>query len=348
LRLSFGKLLFSLYRLCWRGQAFLKLNRREINSPAFFIHAIVTRLSLCVRYATEIENITESDSFLVRSLFSAAIKRYKDDYRESFVTIMTSKTKYTKRNMALAASLLSAVSLAFSPVMFPAFANNLAKGKISASQLLESFTPAGVDSKLAAKFGQSKQTNSAVKISKNHFAFTPAGIKVKGNRTMTIAARTDSPLSSQAVATRSALRLPDLGSSAPVTLAKSDFHLTAAKGWKGFSAPKLAETKLAVRAPVANLNIASGDFRLDGKAPNKKSRFDADVRVDQNRSAAPAPSSSNAAGDYKVDLEGRFSISKRVAVTAGVRYESERERIAPSVEDRNDSEAVYVGTKIRF
>jgi hypothetical protein len=308
-----------------------------------------------------VKNHTDSESFTAPGLFSEAIKRYKDIHRESFVIIMTSKTKHMKRNLALAASLLSAISLAFSPVMFPAFANNIAKGKISASALLESFTPAGVDSKLAAKFGRSKDTsiassNGSMKISKSSFAFTPAGMKNAGNRTMTIAARTDSPLSSQAVTTRSALRLSDLGTNTAVGLTKSDFRLTAAKGWKGFSAsaapklalPRLSETKLAVRAPVANLNIAAGDFRLDGKSPTKKSRFDADVRVDQNRSAAPAPTGNNAAGDYKVDVEGSFSVSKRVAVTAGVRYQSERERIAPSAEDRNDSEAVYVGTKIRF
>ena len=48
------------------------------------------------------------------------------------------------------------------------------------------------------------------------------------------------------------------------------------------------------------------------------------------------------------DLEGSFSVSKRVAVTAGVRYQSERDRVSPSIDDRKDSEAVYVGTKIRF
>ncbi|NJM50274.1 MAG: hypothetical protein HC843_04780 [Sphingomonadales bacterium] len=258
---------------------------------------------------------------------------------------MTNKISLKGKYAAITVSLLGAATLAFSPVLFPAFAANINGKKITAEQLLESFTPAGIDKKLAAKFRQ-EAGNKAAKINNSRFAFTPAGGQNVSGRTMTIAARTDSPLSSKAVSIRSALRVSDAGTAAPISLAKSDFRLSAAKGWKGFVVP--AEVKQAVRAPIANLDVAAGSFRLDDDNPAKKSRFGADMRVDKNRSVVPSPSGNAATGEYKVDLEGSFSVSKRVAVTAGVRYQSERDRVAPAVSDRTDSEAVYVGTKIRF
>ncbi len=264
---------------------------------------------------------------------------------------MKQGVKRSKNYAGWATSLLAAIIFAFSPILFPAFAANfskdsVAKGKITAAALLSQFTPASIDSKLAAKFQRDENGLGAIKIARNRFAFTPAGVGVEGARTMTIAARANSPLSSQAVNTRAAFRISDVGNGSPIGLVKSDFRLTAAKGWKGFSAPVVQN--LAVRAPAAALNIAAGNFRLDEKASAKKSRFDADVRVDQNRSAVPIAGTGKAPGDYQVDLEGSFSLSKRIAVTAGVRYQNEQDRARPKVEDRNDSEAVYVGTKIRF
>ena len=55
-----------------------------------------------------------------------------------------------------------------------------------------------------------------------------------------------------------------------------------------------------------------------------------------------------AAGDYAFNVGGSFSISRRIDVTAGVRYASERDRLMPAANSSPDNEAVYVGTKIRF
>ncbi|MFC4293377.1 hypothetical protein ACFOWX_13210 [Sphingorhabdus arenilitoris] len=261
------------------------------------------------------------------------------------MSIMTSKVKSKRKYAMVTASLLAASVFAFSPILFPALAANLGGGKITANQLLENFTPAGVDKRLAAKF-RADEKNEAVKINNSRFAFTPAGVKNVPGRTMTIAARTDSPLSSKAVSIRSAIASSEAGTATPIRLAKSDFRLTASKGWKGFSAP--VEPRQAVRAPIANLDVAAGSFRLEDDSAPKKSRFGADMRVAKDRSVVPSANGNAAAGDYKVDLEGSFSVTKRVAVTAGVRYQSDRDRVAPAVSDRNDSEAVYVGTKIRF
>jgi hypothetical protein len=45
---------------------------------------------------------------------------------------------------------------------------------------------------------------------------------------------------------------------------------------------------------------------------------------------------------------GAYSITRNLAVTAGVRYTSEKDRLPQLKDDRRDSQAVYVGTAIRF
>lgn len=244
-------------------------------------------------------------------------------------------------------SSIAAASLAFSPILFPALAAKLT-GNVAASAdgPWDSYTPAGVDRKLAAKFNRLVAGRNAV-VSKNSlFPFTPAGIDRGANRTMIIATRTDSPLSVNAISTRNlaAMNAPAKGKS--VNLNESDFNLKANKGWQGFKLP--ASPRSAMKAPVADIAVAAGGFRLEDTAKPKNSRFKANVNVDQTREAAPSPRGNAAAGEYKVGLESSFSLSRRIDLTAGVRYSSERDRVAPTIDDRKDSEAVYVGTKIHF
>jgi hypothetical protein len=51
---------------------------------------------------------------------------------------------------------------------------------------------------------------------------------------------------------------------------------------------------------------------------------------------------------YSMDLGGSYSLTRNLDVTAGLRYRSDRERLAQLKDDRRDSQAVYVGTAFRF
>jgi hypothetical protein len=260
---------------------------------------------------------------------------------------MTRISENRSKIVTWTASLLVAGSLAFSPVLFPAVAAQFNNGSNEASKnWIANFTPAGVDSKLAAKFKRPTFSANASNAIKTRFPFTPAGTQEGVRKTLTIAARTDSILSSKAVSTRNAISAIQPGLAVPVNLNKTDFRLTAARGWKDFKLPDNA--KAAVKAPMSNLSAGAGTFRLDGAEPVKKSRFKTDVKLDTARQAAPSPRGNAAAGEYKVGLESSFSLSRRVDLTAGVTYNSERDRVTPRTDDRKDSEAVYVGTKIRF
>jgi hypothetical protein len=51
---------------------------------------------------------------------------------------------------------------------------------------------------------------------------------------------------------------------------------------------------------------------------------------------------------YSLDLGGAYSLTKRIAVTGGIRYSIDRDRDTTLRDSRRDSQAVYVGTAFKF
>jgi hypothetical protein len=244
------------------------------------------------------------------------------------------KPKYA----VFAAALLASGSLALSPIVAPAFAAKSVKStKAGPQNWLGTFTPAGVDSRLAVKFAALNRDQSTL------FPFTPASTGENRSRTMTVAARSDSPLTARAVSVRNVIGATEPGANKALRLAATDYRLTASRGWQGFALP--SAPKLAAASPMSELG--KGAFRLDDK-DKKPSKFNTNIKLGQNAAIAPPVRGSAAAGDYKLDVGGSFSISRKIDVTAGVRYASERDRVIPAADSPKDSEAVYVGTKIRF
>lgn len=254
---------------------------------------------------------------------------------------MSANKPFGRKNAAFAAALLAAGSLVLSPVMVPAFAKPLEKASVKSKSWLNTFTPSGVDSRLAAKFAATSGSADS------RFPFTLAGSGGNRNRTIIVAARANSRLTAGAVSVRSAIA-SEPGAGNGLRLSTVDYRLTASKGWQGFALP--SAPKLAAKVPLTELGqngLGKGNFRLDETA-KKPSKFSTNIKLDQSREAAPPARGSAAAGDYKLDVGGSFSISRKIDVTAGVRYASENDRVLPTADNRKDSEAVYVGTKIRF
>jgi hypothetical protein len=236
-------------------------------------------------------------------------------------------------------AILAAGGLLLSPVLVPAFAAQFNGISAKSGSWMSRFTPAGVDSRLAAKAERKAMASNSA------FRFTPAGLNRTGDKVMTVAARADLAGTADAISVRSAIAQIEAGTGSTVRLNNSNYRLSAARGWHDFKLPAKA---VQVDEPRLSTMVGKGEFRLDGAEKKKPSRFNTDVSVDKVGNAAPNPRGSAAAGDYALNVGGSFSISRRVDVTAGVRYSSERDRVAPAANAKPDSEAVYVGTKIRF
>ena len=237
-----------------------------------------------------------------------------------------------------AAVVLATGSLALSPMIVPAFAAKISGDEQKAGPAwIAMFTPAGGDSVLAQKFSATQMTPNA------RFPFTPASAGEGHSRTITVAARANSRLTAGAVSIRNAIAPSDVGTGKGLRLAAVDYRLTASKGWQDFALPKMQAR--AAKAPLSDLG--KGGFRLD-ESVQKPSKFSTNIKLDQNKEMAPPARGNSASGDYKLDVGGSFSISRKIDVTAGVRYASENDRVIPLSDNRKDSEAVYVGTKIRF
>jgi hypothetical protein len=77
-------------------------------------------------------------------------------------------------------------------------------------------------------------------------------------------------------------------------------------------------------------------------------RFSGTVKAAADRPLSSAPRLVEDAPSYSVDLGGSYALTRSLAVTAGVRYRSDRERFVKVDDDRRDSQAVYLGTAFRF
>ena len=75
-------------------------------------------------------------------------------------------------------------------------------------------------------------------------------------------------------------------------------------------------------------------------------RFTGRVAVGADRGDGRALPALRKGDNYSLDVGGSYSLSKRIALTGGVRYEIDK--VPALKDDRRDSQAVYVGTAFKF
>ncbi len=192
---------------------------------------------------------------------------------------------------------------------------------------ITTFTPASADPRLAAAFaGRSKGVEA--------FKFTPAAAKGRPSQ-IRVAVRAGglTPVS------RSTVEV----AAAPVAtaLTAASFSLGAAVGWKRFALggdvakvtsadPAIGDRESAVVGVSYNLSKFSGRVALGAE------------RNDGRIAALSQPD------NVSVDVGAAYNINRRVAVTGGVRYRVDQDRVATLSDQRRDSQAVYVGTAFKF
>lgn len=198
------------------------------------------------------------------------------------------------------------------------------------------FTPATVDPDLAARVADKARLRG--------IHFTPASaMPITGNRTVTVAIRVDDD-TARAVSVRKVL---DMASGRGPALAGFDagkFQLGSARGYKSFA--RTVDLSANVRT-MAMPDLAQFEPSRP-KAEDKPSRLQPRIEFVDREIAGRSPNTLDSTAAQTVGVGGSFRLSPTLNVTAGVRYSQERERIDPLTNSVQDSQAVYVGTQIKF
>ena len=115
------------------------------------------------------------------------------------------------------------------------------------------------------------------------------------------------------------------------------YNLGAAIGWR----------KFAVSSDVAKVDIVGIEHResVDVGVSYSAKRLSTRLQVGTDRATGPTL---RPADGYSVDLRTSYSLNRNFAVTVGARYRTDRDRLTSQADTRRDSQAVYLGTAIRF
>ena len=215
-------------------------------------------------------------------------------------------------------------------VLTPAIAATTAKKRAPAVSLsfdpMSSFTPANADPKLAAALGS--RTASLTDLQ-----FTPAAAKGRPSQVrVAIRARSTAPAGTQLADT-----------AAVNALTPASYNLGVAVGWRRFAvAGDVAKVKGVVPA------LGDRESAVVGVSYSLNKKLTGRVAVGADRADGNALPALRSTDNYSLDVGGSYSLSKRIAVTGGVRYQVERDRLSALKDDRRDSQAVYVGTAFKF
>ena len=236
-----------------------------------------------------------------------------------------------KSREAKLAAALAAAGLALTPAIATGTGGKKAPPAVSLSlNSLSTFTPANADPKLAAAL-------AGKSLSLTDFKFTPAPAKGRPSQIrVAIRARVNAPA-------RTAVAQAAAPAAAPMTaLAPASYNLGVAVGWKRFAvAGDVAKVKDADPA------IGGRESAVVGVSYSLK-KFTGRVAVGADKSDGKPLPALRRGDTYSLDVGGSYSLSKRVALTGGVRYNIERDRLSALQDQRRDSQAVYVGTAFKF
>lgn len=249
------------------------------------------------------------------------------------------RTAKAQRSLPLFA-LCGALVLAVPSAGF-ALAGDLAPARSAAAKGLDQlglghFTPASVDPALAARVADKARARG--------IHFTPASAPpVSGKRTVTVAVRVDDE-TARAISVRKAIDAAPGRGLAFTALDASRFQLGAARGYQSFA------RTVDLSKNVQNLSLPDlAQFEPSRPtAADKPSRLQPRIELEDREIAGRSPNTLDSIGSQTVDLGGSFRLSPNMNVTAGVRYSQERERLNPLTNSVQDSQAVYVGTQIKF
>lgn len=206
-----------------------------------------------------------------------------------------------------------------------------------------SFTPASADPRIARIVAQRAGGKAPL------MRFTPANSASDGSgRAVTVAVRVDQRVA-QILSGRTSVDGGRDGASADgsLRLASSRYNLGLARGYSSFAQSPAQTSGLAASLSSAEVPDLA-EFKPRAGAAEKPSRFAARIELEEEAPAGRPANTNDQLGDRMLDVGGSYSLTRNLNVTAGVRYQQERDlRPLPDVRQQ-DSQAVYIGTQFRF
>ncbi len=227
---------------------------------------------------------------------------------------------------------LLAATAAVGFLLAPAFAaDKRAPGVSFSLDRASGFTPALADPRLAAAFAGKAP-------SLTDFKFTPAAAKSRPSQIrVAIRAKADSPAKVR-------LANATTDSASPIgAITPASYNLGVAIGWRRF----------AVAGDVAKANsgiaeLGGRESAVVGVSYSLNKRLTTRVAVGAERDDGRAVAALRSPDNYSLDFGTAYALTKRIAVTGGVRYSIDRDRDSTLNDNRRDSQAVYVGTAFKF
>lgn len=193
---------------------------------------------------------------------------------------------------------------------------------------LGSFTPAGADPRLVASFASRAPAAS-------DFRFTPAAAKGRPAQ-LRVAIR------ARAVAATSVKPGTAAATDSLTALTPATYNLGVALGWRRFAMSGDVAKVTGAGSPLGGRESAALALSYNLK------RFTGRVAVDADRGDGAQVPALTRKDNVAVDLGGAYSLTRNLALTGGVRYKIEHDRVAALADQRRDSQAVYVGTAFKF
>jgi len=219
-------------------------------------------------------------------------------------------------------------------VLTPAFAATSSKKRPAAVSLsfdsLPSFTPANADPKLAAAL-------AGKGLSLGDFTFTPAPAKGRPSQVrVAIRARVATP-------TDARVAQASIPTAAVSALTPTTYNLGLAVGWRHFA---VSGDVSKIRSP--DPAFGGRESAMVGVSYSLNNRLSTRVAVGADRATGNPVAGLRQGNNVSLDVGSSYSLSRHIAVTGGVRYNIERDRLSALQDDRRDSQAVYIGTAFKF
>ena len=219
-------------------------------------------------------------------------------------------------------------------VLTPAFAATSSKKRPAAVSLsfdsLPSFTPANADPKLAAAL-------AGKSLSLSDFTFTPAPAKGRPSQVrVAIRARVATPNDAR-------VAQASIPTAAVSALTPTTYNLGLAVGWRHFA---VSGDVSKIRSP--DPAFGGRESAMVGVSYSLNNRLSTRVAVGADRATGNPVAGLRQGNNVSLDVGSSYSLSRHIAVTGGVRFNIERDRLSALQDDRRDSQAVYIGTAFKF